>query len=89
MREDLLVPPMITNRQPWLKGYFEALENHPVGRLDRLVQHCFRDSRGWLFDEQGTRLMSAHEPVGEWGLHSYRTVDDEISKALGMPLAKD
>jgi hypothetical protein len=55
--------------------------------MDVLPQHCFQDSRGWYFDEQGNRLHAAVEPVGQWGLHSYRTIDDEISKALGIPPA--
>lgn len=86
-RGQLLVPPMITNRQPWTKGYFEAVGHSPLGPMDRLARHCFRDVRGRYFDELGNELQSAVEPVGQWGLHSYRTIDDEISRALGLPLA--
>lgn len=85
----LLVPPMMTNRRPWTMGYFEHLENRPLSATDCLPQHCFRDVRGWYRDQSGGRLNGPVEPVGEFGLHSFRTIDDEISKALGIPLAPD
>ena len=89
LRGQLLVPPMMTNKQPWTKGYFEHVENRPLSVMDRLPQHCFKDSRGWYFDQVGTRLAGPVEPVGQWGLHSFRTIDDEVSKALGIPLSPD
>jgi hypothetical protein len=89
VREQFLVPPIMTNKQPWTKGYFEHLENRSLAPMDRVPQHCFKDTRGWYFDQAGNRLSGPSEPVGQWGLHSYRTIDDEISKALGIPLAPD
>lgn len=89
LRGQLLVPPMMTNNLPWTRGYLEFLANHPLGTMDRLPQHCFRDTRGWYFDEYGNRLPGPIEPVGQWGLQSFRTTDDEISKALGIPVAPD
>jgi hypothetical protein len=89
LRTELLVPPMITNKLPWAEGYFEHVENRPLAPTDRLPRHSFRDTRGWFFDEHGNRLPGAIEPVGQWGLQSYRTIDDEISRALGIPLAPD
>lgn len=89
LRGQLLVPPMMTNKQPWTKGYFEHVENRPLSAMDRLPQHCFKDMRGWYFDERSRRLPGAIEPVGEWGLDSFRTIDDEVSKALGIPLSPD
>lgn len=85
-REHLLIPPVITNRQPWAKGYFELVGNMPVAPGDRISQHCFMDTRGWYFDERGNRLDGPISPVGQWGLHSYQTIDDAISTALGIPL---
>jgi hypothetical protein len=89
LRGQLLVAPMMTNRRPWTMGYFEHIANQPLGPLDRLAQHCFKDSRGLYFDEAGTRLGGPVEPVGQWGLQSYRTIDDEVSRALGIPLSPD
>jgi len=88
-RGKLLIPPLITNRLAWSRGYFEHVEHRPLTALDRLPQHCFKDDRGWYFDEFGNRIPGPIEPVGWWALRSYRTVDDEISQALGIPLAPD
>jgi hypothetical protein len=85
----LLIPPMMTNKQPWTKGYFEHVGNRPLEATDRLRQHCFKDTRGWYFDEHGTRLSTAVDPVGSWGLDSFRTIDDKVSRALGIPLAPE
>jgi len=63
--------------------------NRPLSTGDRLDQHCFKDTRGWYFDEARNRLESPVPPVGQWGLHSYRTIDDENSKALGIPLSEE
>jgi hypothetical protein len=88
LRGQLLIPPVMTNRLPWSKGYFEFVENRPLSSHDILPQHCFKDDvRGGYRDEHGSRLDHPVEPVGEWGLHSFRTIDDEVSKALGIPLA--
>lgn len=90
LRGQLLVPPMMTNNRPWTMGYFEFLESRELGPMDRLPQHCFQDGlRGWYFDEWGNRLLKRSELVGFFALHSFRTIDDEISKALGIPLSPD
>jgi hypothetical protein len=86
---ELLVPPMFTNRLPWSRGYFEHVETRPIRQRDVLPQHCFRNVRGELLDERGGRVPGPVEPVGAWGLESYRTIDDEVSRALGIPLAPD
>lgn len=85
----LLLPPITTNNLPWSRGYFEYVGNQPLQPQDCLPRHCFRDERGWFFDETGKRLRGPVDPVGEWGLHSFRTVDDAISTALGIPLSAD
>lgn len=86
----LLVPPMSTNRLGWSRGYFKTVLHADLRPGDTLRVHCFRDTlRGRYFDEHGRRLAQAVEPVGEWGLQSYRTIDDAVSAALGIPLAPD
>lgn len=89
MRGQLLTAPMLTNKLPWSKGYFETIEHRELGPMDRLPKHCFMDSRGWYFDEYDHRLSMPKEPVGERGLQSFRTIDDQISSALGIALAPD
>ncbi|OFI37026.1 hypothetical protein BIU82_11495 [Arthrobacter sp. SW1] len=82
----LLVSPMMTNRLPWSRGYFETLVNIPLAPEDVLPQHCFLSAwRGQYFDDHGVELPGPIEPVGDYGLHSFRTIDDEISDALGVP----
>lgn len=83
----LLVGPIVTNRQPWTRGYFERVGHAPLAPGDRL-KHCFRDASGRCVDEYGQPVAAA-AVCGVRGLHSYRTIDDEISRALGIPLAPD
>jgi hypothetical protein len=85
----LLFAPAVINRLPWSRGYFQVLANLPLGDGEVLNQHCFRSDRDRYFDELGRRLEHRTEPCGLWGLGSYRTIDDEISRALGIPLAPD
>jgi len=89
LRGQLLVPPLMTNRLPWSRGYFELVESRPLTDMDRLPQHCFADLWGRYFDERSRRLPGPVEPIGQWGLESYRTIDDQVSEALGIPLAPD
>jgi hypothetical protein len=82
----LLIPPVWTNRLGWIKGIFQTVENHPLREHDLLRQHCFLDSfRGIYLDERGRKLPFRVDPCGEWGLVSYRWIDDHISDALGIP----
>lgn len=85
----LLVPPIMTNRLPWSRGYFETVDHRDVHSSPLLTVHCFRDLRGRYFDERGNELTAPIEPVGERGVHSFRTIDDLVSDALGIPRAPD
>ena len=40
---------------------------------------------GRYFDECGNPLESPVEPVGEFSLQSFRTIDDQVSDALEIP----
>ena len=89
----LLIPPVITNRLAWSRGYFSHVENRPLLDDDVLPVHCFvshsyRDGPRY-FDEFRRQLPNPVPPVGDAGLHSYRTIDDAISSALGIPLAPE
>ncbi len=85
----LLLPPIMTNRQGWNKGLFETIENVPLDACDALDQHCFVRWNGDYFDEYSNPLTGPVEPVGDYGLHSFRTIDDEISDALGFERVPD
>ena len=80
----LLVPPIATNSLPWAKGFFETVAAVELDNGDVLTQHCFRDFTGRYYDDDGNQIFSITEPVGEYGLDSYKTIDDKISEALGI-----
>jgi hypothetical protein len=82
---ELLIPPLFINRLPWSRGYFENVEHTQVRPEDRLARHCFYSSaRQRYVDERGKELAEPSSPCGDWGLHSFRTVDDLISDATGF-----
>lgn len=87
--ENLLVPPVYINQLGWTKGYFLPIRSEQVRPQDRLPRHCFRRSTGEYFDEAKRRLPAPIEPCGEWGLGNHRTLDDQISAALGIPSAPE
>jgi hypothetical protein len=83
----LLLPPLYINRMPWTKGYFQTVDNWPLAGDDLVAQHCFFSPDQGYFDEDFNRLPGPIEPCGDWGLNSYRTLDDAVSEALGIPSA--
>lgn len=87
--DNLLVAPVMTNRLPWSRGYFQTVDQRPLAAEDVLPQHCFRSSAGRYFDEHATELSGPVEPCGDWGLHSFRTIDDDVSGALGIARAPE
>ena len=80
----LLLPPLATNRLPWTRGYFETIESRRLSESDVLPVHCFRSSNGRYFDETGKPMDAPIEPVGEFALQSFRSIDDLVSDALGI-----
>lgn len=92
---NLLVPPIMTNRLPWSRGYFQTLASWPLAAGEALGRHCFESFRdppeypNHYYDEYGNRLSRRVDPCGDFGLHSFRTIDDAVSTALGVPLTPD
>lgn len=86
---DFLIPPIMTNKLPWTQGYLEFVENRPLTPADQLPQHCFKDTYGRYHDEHCNNLPGPIQPVGQWGVASFRGIDEEISKALGLHLPSD
>jgi hypothetical protein len=89
----LLVPPQLINRLGWSRGYFETLANLDFEDGEVLPVHCFQSnasSRGprW-FDEYANELPGPVPPVGGWGSGNWRTVEDDVFAALGIPLPQD
>ncbi|MFI9811179.1 immunity 26/phosphotriesterase HocA family protein [Saccharothrix variisporea] len=85
--DKLLIPPAMVNKLPWSRGYFQTIGNIPLRPGETLGVHCFRDARGRYFNEFLEPLAARTEPYPVLGLGSYRTVDDQVCEALGIPLA--
>lgn len=88
--DKLLIPPVLTNRLGWSRGYFDTVDNIPLDDDDVLSVHCFKSSvyrDTQFFDEMSNALPGPTEPVGTHGLGSYATIDDSISDAVGIPRA--
>ena len=88
-RNELLVPPLFTNRLPWSRGYFVTVANAALTPWDVLHPHVFQVSTTKFVDEYGRPTRDPARPVEIYGLHSFRTIDDRISEVLGIPLARD
>ena len=58
-------------------------------------QHCFSraplspNAAPVFVDENGRELKQRTEPCGEWGLVSYRWIDDHVSDAIEIPRAPE
>ena len=88
-KNDLLLAPLGINRLPWIKGYFENVGFEEVTTKNTLSIHCFKDSfkrKETYFNEFGKQIKKAKVMIGEYGLHSFMTIDDAVSEALGYPI---
>jgi len=89
-RTDLLVPPFGTNKQPWLKGYFETLTNSSLSERDVLPIHCFKSrARGTYHDADGRRIDSPIIPCGDFALEGFGSIDNMLSDALNIARTPD
>ena len=87
--DELLIPPLATEKTPWTSGYFETVESRPLTSEDVLPFHHFKGYKDRFFDDEGAPVSSPKEPIGIWGLHSVGAIDNEISDALGIPWAEE
>jgi hypothetical protein len=91
-KERLLIPPSFINRIPWSRGFFQTVESRPLRAGDVFERHCFDATmfgKVSFVDLDGQIVEEPFEPCGTWGLHSYRSLDDEISNALQIPRISD
>jgi hypothetical protein len=86
--DHLLLPPRFINRLPWSRGYFWTVRNEPFGPGQMLDHHCFMEpNRGTIVDEYENPVHRPCEHMGFAALGSFRTIDDDVCEALGIPLA--
>lgn len=85
--DTLLLPPLLTSRTPWTRGIFLTIAHRDLVPGERHPCNYFLDlTKGIIVDENG-EPAPGHEAMGNWGLGSFRSADDAISRALGVPLA--
>jgi hypothetical protein len=83
-REHLLVPPILTLRAPWARGYFVHKGTAPLLPGDFFERHAFRDAQGRLVDEEARPLAVAESgvPIGEWRLFDVDAIEAALRAAL-------
>lgn len=88
--ENLLLPPLFTNKMGWTKGVFKTIRQSNVTPDDLLDQHCFWDAmRQYYIDLDQKRLSEPTSLCGSRGLKSFRMIDDHVSDALGIERAPE
>ena len=83
---DLLIPPVMTNRLGWSRGYFHTVANVPFTQDDVLPRHVFEKggSRNQFFDDSGQEVDGWDGPIGMYGLASFRAIQQMTLDALGL-----
>lgn len=93
--DKLLLAPLMLDVWCWRAGYVESVGTVDLREIPLLPQHCFvqvplfPDQEEYFVDEYGRRLSHRIEPCGIYGLAPFRGFDDEISRALSIPLVAD
>lgn len=70
--EELLIPPIVVNNQPWVKGYFETIGFKPVTVSEEQIDYGF-----WH-----VLLSRVPKYASIFGLGSYGIVGKEVQKAI-------
>ncbi|MBS3120747.1 hypothetical protein J4420_03450 [Candidatus Woesearchaeota archaeon] len=87
--QNLLLPPIVTNNQGWLRGYFETIKTVDIHEGEVLPIHCFENddfSPAKYFDEDEKELNTKYTICGSYGLASFWYVYKQVSKKLNLPL---
>ncbi|MBX3408090.1 MAG: hypothetical protein KF869_15145 [Phycisphaeraceae bacterium] len=88
-KEDLLLPPLFVNAKPWTIGYFKRIRREPVKSDDIWSPHCFYSPSSNKYFDEYFHEIARSEPCGDRSLGNHITFDDDVSQALGIPLASD
>ncbi len=85
-KEELLVPPLMTNRQGWLKGFFKTIANKPLREKDQFIPNIFEDVLFQCYkDEYGNKIeKKENREYGLYGLGGIAGIDILLSHALGL-----
>ena len=88
----ILVAPLITNYGPWTQGYFQTVGNIPVSEEEKnldcgFVSFSYMDknkNNPFYRNIHGKRLDHVPQFNTSFGLCSYKGVNYELCKALGI-----
>lgn len=83
--EELLIAPMVVNNQPWIRGYFETVNNVPVSEREKNLEFGFWDvlTKEYL-DIHGMKIRKKPKYCSIYGLGSYGIVGKEVQKAINL-----
>ncbi|KLG17861.1 hypothetical protein YA52_15810 [Enterobacter roggenkampii] len=76
-KDNLLLPPIITNNSCWKNGYFVTFKTIETSEVDILPQHYFKNPvRNKIYDQHGVAIDSPIEniPIGEESIQFYKSV---------------
>lgn len=83
-----LIPPIIINKLPWSRGYFETIGNVPVTDQEKAMPFGFWSFQKKMFvDVNGNPLTYKPQCWSDYGLASYAVVGEKIQAALKAPNA--
>lgn len=81
--EELLIPPIVVNNQPWVKGYFETIGFEPVTVSEEQIDYGFwHVLKKEYVDLNGLSLSRVPKYSSIFGLGSYGIVGKEVQKAI-------
>jgi hypothetical protein len=84
-KSKLLLPPIATNYQAWLSGYFEVIENRELKQDEVFSPIClFNKFKNIYLNEKGEILQKKYEPVGLFALSGIEGIDLKIAQKLGI-----
>lgn len=81
----LLMPPRLSGRSPWTKGYLLTLDHRPLKSSDVLKVHSFYCKvRRMHVDENGDELADVDGLCSLYAVGDHTSLDIAISKAIGL-----
>jgi hypothetical protein len=85
----LLIPPILTNKLGWKKGYFKIIGNVSINNFMSVKEAAFFYYNGEIFNDNSQQLPKPYsiETTGSFSITSYLNIDNLISLRLGIPLA--
>ena len=85
-KNNLLIPPLLTNRLGWSRGYYKTIANMPLTQDDVYQPHCFHFfSMNQYRDENAMVMDKPCPPVGSWAMTGYIAIEAEICRTLNLP----